>query len=171
MSGVVRLYGLCVGRCTPLHGGVLLPPRLYGAQLCCFLSSLTRNTWNNYEPNEDKKRAKVIFDVNLIYIYFRGAVESLITVLQHFNCAFCFWDTLQPNDWVIITIPWMSRISKIVHGETERERETTQQVVWAMGLEIGISFSLRAIQEAMLSCMISWKKCIFHLQGTPNSIS
>ena len=128
MLGVVQLYGLCVGRCAPLHGGQV-PPRLDGAQLCCFLSSLASNTWNNYEPNEDKKPAKFIFDINLLHIYFGGAVESLITVLQHFNCAFCFWNTLQPNDWVIITIPWMSRISKIAHGETERKRDHTASSV------------------------------------------
>lgn len=164
------LYGLCVGRRVTLHGGQL-PPRLDVAQICCFLSSLASKSWNNYEPNEDKKPAKLIFDVNLLCKYFGGAVESLITMPQHFNCAVCFWNTSQPSDWVIVTIPWMSRISKIAHGETERERETTQQVAWARGLETGISFSLCTIYEATLPCMISWKKYIFHLQGTPNSIS
>lgn len=149
-----------VGRCVLFHSWFLIS--LSPAILEIITSPVKTKNQPKRRPktktqNQPNSSVLSVFPADVL-----EALWSLWAQFQCFNCAFCSGSTDRG----------VSNHHSPMNEQRDCawrnwERETTQRGVGALGSGVGISFSLCTIHQAVLPCMISWKKYIFHLWGTP----
>lgn len=148
----------CVASCEKMWEDVTLPIGVKFSKAQWFLISLSPAILEIMtSPVKNQKIIQIFLCCqSSLQMFWRCCRASNHSISVQFNCASCFGNTGKG-------VSNHHNPMNEQHGETERERETTQRGVGAVGLGAGISFSLCTVHQAVLPCMISWKKYIFHL--------